>query len=395
MIEVPKNTARFFMPGHKGRGQLNISEDVTELDGIEEVIKDEQEKAAKVFGSRETFFLVNGSTIGVHAMLGTACRPGDKVIITAGCHVSVINAAVIFDLRPVFVYPKYNSLYDIYEALTPNQLEQALSKNIDAKAVLVTSPTYFGVCADIAGLKKVTKKYGIPLLVDEAHGAHLSFSDSLPPSAMQSGADACVQSAHKTLPCLTQTAYLHNNTLDAGRINETIKTLQSSSPSYLFMKSLAKGYSFDKDKLERIIEECRTMPSFSDPTRLVFNFGKNVPKVKKHLAENGIIVEMATSCCIVAIATVNNTIGELKKLKRETSKFEPDIEEHSAPHEIVMAMPPRQAYFSACYKAFGRDAVGKVAARTVFKTPPAIPKVPVGAVIPEEIEEEVWIVCES
>ena len=403
-MKLPENikkSARFFMPGHKGYGKISLSDDVTELDGTDDlhnptgIIKKAQEKAARIFGARETFFLVNGSTSGSHAMLGAACCPGDKVIITAGCHISAINAMVIFDLRPVFVYPKYNLLFDMYEAITPVELEKALTQNPDATAVFVTSPTYFGVCADIAGLKKVAEKYNAVLLVDEAHGAHLCFSDNLPPSSMQAGADACVQSAHKTLPSLTQTAFLHNNTLDSFKIQENLKMLQSSSPSYLFMKSLDKASEFSRDKLERVIQECRSMPSFDDPTRLVFNFGRNVQQVKRHLDEHGILIEMMTSCCIVAIATVNNTISDLKRLKKEVAKFTAEQEEHAAPLEIVMAMQPREAYFSANRRVNGKDAVGKVAARTIFKPRPSVPLVPVGGIIPMELNEEAWVVCEN
>ena len=173
------------MPGHKGKGRISLSHDVTELEGTDNlhdpsgIILEAQDRAAKIFGARDTFFLVNGSTAGVHAMLGAACRPGDNVLVVMPCHISVINAAVIFDLNLTFVQPEYNAVFDTYGAITPKQLEKALEQRGHFAAVVITSPTYFGICADISALSKIAYSKGSKILVDEAHGAHLCFGDNL------------------------------------------------------------------------------------------------------------------------------------------------------------------------------------------------------------------------
>lgn len=243
----------FHMPGHKlSRGipqELSsdvLQLDVTEVEGTdnlhypEGIIKQAQELAAKAFGADRTFFLVNGSTCGIQAAIMSVCARGQKIIIGRDSHKSVVSGLILSGAEPVFVYPEYNCEFGISEAISAKSIEKALRDNPDAVAVLITRPNYYGICSDIEEISSVVHSHNKLLIVDEAHGAHLAFSQQLPPSALQHGADICIQSAHKTLPAVTQGAYLHikGNRADVDQLTFNLTMLQTSSPSYIIMSYL-------------------------------------------------------------------------------------------------------------------------------------------------------------
>ena len=162
--------------------------------------------AARAFGARDTYFSVNGSTVGIHAMVHAAVKPGGKILINRDAHTSVINAISLLKAEPVCIIPRYDEDIHLTLGCEKSDLESALLLHRDVQAVLLTRPNYYGVARDIKGMAKAARARGIPFLVDEAHGAHFAFSGLFPPPALGLGADACVQSMHKTLPALTQTA---------------------------------------------------------------------------------------------------------------------------------------------------------------------------------------------
>jgi arginine decarboxylase len=257
--------APFYTPGHK-RGQ-GISQsladffgkavcradlpELAELDNLFApggVIQQAQQLAAEAFGAAYTWFLVNGSTCGIEAAILATCGTGDKIILPRNVHSSAIAGLILSGAIPIFVNPEYDPILDIAHSITPKAVQAALEQHRDAKAVFMVYPTYYGVCGDVKAIASLAHQYNIPLLVDEAHGAHFAFHPQLPISALAAGADLSVQSIHKTLGALTQASMLHiqGDRIDGGwakptlrdRISKALQLVQSTSPSYLLLASL-------------------------------------------------------------------------------------------------------------------------------------------------------------
>lgn len=256
-ITHKKLHAPFYAPGHKqGKGIPHPLTDLLgatvfpadlpelpELDNLfapEGVIQEAQELAAETFGASQTWFLVNGSTAGIIAAILATCGTGDKIILPRNIHQSVISGLILSGAIPIFIQPEYDQDWDITLSLTPDSVSQTLAEHPDAKAVMVVSPTYHGVCGDISAIAQQVHQYNIPLLVDEAHGPHLAFHPDLPPPALLSGADLTVQSTHKVLGAMTQASMLHigSDRIDSHRLSQALQMVQSSSPSYLLLASL-------------------------------------------------------------------------------------------------------------------------------------------------------------
>ncbi|MBD2409596.1 arginine decarboxylase [Nostoc calcicola FACHB-389] len=252
-----RSHAPFYTPGHKqGKGipqsladligKTVFRADLTELADLDNlfapqgVIQEAQQLAAEAFGASQTWFLVNGSTCGVEAAILATCGTGDKIILPRNVHSSAIAALILSGAIPIFLNPEYDAVLDIAHSITPTAVESALQQHPDAKAVLTVYPTYYGVCGDLRAIANITHKYNIPLLVDEAHGAHFSFHPELPTSALAAGADLTVQSIHKVLGAMTQASMLHiqGNRIDSDRISKALQLLQSTSPSYILLASL-------------------------------------------------------------------------------------------------------------------------------------------------------------
>ncbi|MEG4232305.1 aminotransferase class I/II-fold pyridoxal phosphate-dependent enzyme [Microcoleus sp. Pol11C3] len=249
--------APFYAPGHK-RGQ-GISgplvdlfgaavfrsdlPELPELDNLfnpEGAIAEAEHLAAEAFGAKSTRFLANGSTCGIIAAILATCGPGDKIILPRNIHSSAISGLILSGAIPIFVNPEYNPDWDIANSITPEATAAALEQHPDAKAVMMVYPTYHGVCGDLRAIAQITHQYNIPLLVDEAHGAHFNFHPNLPESALSAGADLTVQSIHKTLGAMTQASMLHvkGDRIDIQKLNRALQLVQSTSPSYLLLASL-------------------------------------------------------------------------------------------------------------------------------------------------------------
>ena len=241
----------FHMPGHKRNEErfgtrLPYGIDITEIDGFDDLhhaetlIKDQEERAAHLYKAEETHFLVNGSTVGIlSAILGVTNR-GDKILVARNCHKSVYNAMELNGLRPIYIYPEYEKDLQINGEISGEKIEILLNENPDVKAVMIVSPTYDGVLSDVEKIAQIVHKRGIPLIVDEAHGAHFGFHPYFPENSNVKGADIVIHSVHKTLPSLTQTALIHINgeIVDREKVRKYLHMLQSSSPSYILMASI-------------------------------------------------------------------------------------------------------------------------------------------------------------
>ena len=257
----------FHMPGHKrNKNMLKIDlpyeMDITEIEGFDDlhhaagVLKQAQERAAKVYGADETHFLINGSTVGIlSAILGTA-EKGDTILVARNCHKSVYHAIYMNELRPVYLYPNFNEEYQLNTEIPVSAVETALKEHSQIRAVVIVSPTYDGVISDIGAIAELVHEKGIPLIVDEAHGAHFGFHPYFPENANVKGADIVIHSLHKTLPALTQTAVMHLNgeRINRKKIRKYLHMLQSSSPSYILMASIDSCIGFLENPREEYFE---------------------------------------------------------------------------------------------------------------------------------------------
>ncbi|MEQ2423616.1 aminotransferase class I/II-fold pyridoxal phosphate-dependent enzyme [Enterocloster hominis (ex Hitch et al. 2024)] len=246
----------FHMPGHKRTGDMGFPDpftvDITEIDGFdnlhhpEGILQSSMDWAAQVYGADQTYYLVNGSSSGILSAVCGAVPRGGRILVSRNCHKSVYHGICLNQLKASYVYPQEIDGLGIQGGVLPSDVDMMLKRYMDTQAVLIVSPTYDGVVSDIKGIAEVVHGAGLPLIVDEAHGAHFRFGEMFPVSALDLGADVVIQSVHKTMPSLTQTALLHirNNRPDQGcygdreRIDRYVHMVQSSSPSYVFMASI-------------------------------------------------------------------------------------------------------------------------------------------------------------
>ncbi len=241
----------FHMPGHKRNEELfgNLLPygiDITEIDGFDDlhhcegVLMEAQHRAAKMFGAESTYFLVNGSTVGILAAICACTNKCDKILMARNCHKAVYNGVFLNELQPIYVYPEVENEYLIQGEIRPERIEELLKCEIHIKAVVITSPTYDGVISDVAEIAKICHKHSVILIVDEAHGAHLGMHPDCMKNSNVLGADVVIHSVHKTLPSLTQTALLHvnGNLVNQDAVKKYLKILQSSSPSYVLLASI-------------------------------------------------------------------------------------------------------------------------------------------------------------
>ena len=245
----------FDVPGHKrGRGNVELTDflgekclsvDVNSMKMLDNlchpvsVIRDAEMLAAEAFGAKHAFFMVGGTTSAVQAMVMTACKRGDKIIIPRNVHRSAINAMILCGAIPVYVNPQMDHTLGISLGMSVADVERAIKENPDAKAVFVNNPTYYGICSDIKSIAKLAHDNGMLLLADEAHGSHLYFSDKLPIAGMHAGADMAAISMHKSGGSLTQSSILLiGDRVSEGYVHQIINLTQTTSASYLLMVSL-------------------------------------------------------------------------------------------------------------------------------------------------------------
>lgn len=257
----------FHMPGHKRNELLAPLDayrlDITEIDNFDDLhhpeglLKEAMERAGNLFGSRRTFFMVNGCTGGILASIFATCEPGDSILVARNSHKSVYNAINIRKLNPLCIWPKgeLNSLP--LGVIPPEDVDKALTDNPDIKCVFITSPTYEGVVSDVRAIADIAHKHGAVLIVDEAHGAHMHFNSIFPEDALSCGADIVIHGIHKTLPALTQSALLHIGTANVNEsaVSKYLSIFQSSSPSYILMGGIDYAMDFLEKDGEKYYEE--------------------------------------------------------------------------------------------------------------------------------------------
>lgn len=257
----------FHMPGHKRNPDFMAippvyRTDITEIDGFDNlhhargILLKAQERAARVRGSRRAWFLVNGSTCGILAAIFACTRPGGKILVARNGHRAVYNAIELRELNPVYLYPKIHEGCGIYKAVDPDQVKALLEKYPGIQAVVITSPTYEGVMSDIGAIAQVVHDFHIPLIVDSAHGAHFGYEEHFLPSPVSLGADVVVESLHKTLPSMTQTALLHqcSDRVSSRLLEKYLAIFETSSPSYVMMAAMDQCMALVEERKDELFK---------------------------------------------------------------------------------------------------------------------------------------------
>ncbi|MEM9137531.1 MAG: aminotransferase class I/II-fold pyridoxal phosphate-dependent enzyme [Cyanobacteria bacterium P01_F01_bin.42] len=421
---------RFYMPGHKGGsgsssqlinslGISSLRADMPELPVLDQlfapsgVIQEAQALAADAFGAEQTYFLVNGTSVGLIAAIMTLCGPGDRIIVPRNCHQSIIHGLILSGAEPVWICPKLAPDLYLPYVISPAALKTALLTFLDVKAAIAISPTYEGICGDIKGLAAIAHQHNIPLIVDEAHGAHLCFHPDLPPSALSQGADLVVQSTHKTLGACTQASMLHiqGDRIDLSRLQATLTLLQSSSPSYLLLASLdaarhqmaTQGAQILDTAMElaaELREQLKALsaiqvldilespdPGFTaiDPLKLTLDLtrcslsGFELDEILSQ--EYQIWAELPAETALTFMLGQGNTSVELEQLNQAlTEQDHPKIESScnttivKLPHApFAAAMTPRNAFNATSEPMLLTHAQGRLSAKIICPYPPGIP----------------------
>jgi len=429
-----KERISFHMPGHKGKNTLiNWGDyipylDTTELPGLDNLhnaigIIDESEKlAAKAFGAKQTMYSINGTTGSMYIALATVTNPGDKILVQRQSHKSIYNGAILNRLNIEYIYTNYNEKHHLYTGLDPRDIELKLKEDPSIKVVVITNPNYFGICSDIEKIAEIVHRYNRILVVDEAHGSHFAFSDRLPMTALQAGADMCVQSTHKTLPSFTQTSVIHvgSDRVDIDKLKSMSSLFQTTSPSYLFMLSIeiARAYMEGEGKqkldenidiIDKMIKDLNNMDRVyvftrdeddktikdKDITKILFSIeGIRGTDLKKILREEyGIYVEMADYYYALALSSVMNDKEEFDSLKRAIedialNKPEEDIKpfNFNLPKPEIH-QPIYEAYYSPKEVIDLKESIGRVCSSLIIPYPPGIPLICPGEVITEDLIE--------
>lgn len=346
------------MPGHKRRmGELGnpFFIDITEIDGFdnlhhaEGILLEAQKRAAKLYGSEETHYLINGSTAGILSAISGCTSYGDSILMARNSHKSAYHAVFLRGLKVQYIYPQFPKNMGINGVISPVSVEKALRENPKIQAVFLTSPTYDGVVSDVAGIAEIVHNHGIPLIVDEAHGAHFPFSEHFPRDSVSCGADVVIHSVHKTLPALTQTALIHLNgdRIDREKIRKYLTIYQSSSPSYVLMAGLdncmewiaSHGDAFEQfwKELQVLRDGLRKMENLKllelpgmDESKILVSVqgtgmsGHELYEIMRR--EFHIELEMACSTYVCAITTVGDTKESLGRLLEAFQKVDEGLE---------------------------------------------------------------------
>ncbi len=420
---IDSDFSRLHMPGHKGlipntTEQMNIFAeisqfDITEITNADElydaegIIAKSEENTAFLYDTKHTSFSAGGSTLCIQAMVRLVANEGDTIIVARNVHGAFINACALLNVTPYFVLPEFNDNFYVSGHVTPSSIEQAIGFNPSAKAVYITSPDYLGCISDVKGIADVCKKHNIPLVVDNAHGAHLKFlPDDIHPITL--GATICWDSAHKTLPVFTGGAYIHvskQSEISKEQVKSAMALFGSTSPSYLIMTSLdlnnlylAKKAKADFKQLTDTVSKIETVArkkGFTpignnyDITKLTFDayqVGMTGEELKQHFQRYQIEPEYTASRHVVLMLSPQNTKRDIDRMKNALGAIEPKpiiTEEPTHAHIPKRVMSIRTALLNRKTVVHVDEANGKIAAEVKIKCPPGVP-----IVIPGEIIDE-------
>lgn len=448
--EYSKEIYPMHMPGHKRNfsivGETPLKEiDVTEVEGTDDlhdpegIILKSMEKTAELYGSYFCRYVVNGSTCGILSAIYAFTERGDRVLVARNCHKSVYNAINICGLLPVYVTPEYDDEFSINGSISPALVEKALNEYPDIKLCVLTSPTYEGVVSNISAISKILHEKNIPLAVDEAHGAHLGFSEYFPKGAIKSGADCVIHSTHKTLPCLTQTAAVHIcKSLWEGeelqeacqKLTEALGIFETSSPSYVLMSSIDQCMNYLSENSAKAFESYKNMlEDFSEKAKDLKHI-KILCKGNDRKENHKSFYDFDSGKLVISLKNTNLNGAEFEKILREKYKIQTEMtslnycvamtsfcdsekgfemlfnalshidQEYGAENIFINENtmggkniePPVSIYEAQkCQKEYVslEEAEGKICGEYVFAYPPGIPIFAPGELITKELTEEI------
>lgn len=436
-----RHPIQFHIPGHKkGKGvdpafREFVGDNILSIDLIniaplddlhspKGAIKHAQELAAEAFGADHTFFSVQGTSGAIMTMILSVVGPNDKILVPRNVHKSIMSAIVFAGAIPIFIHPEVDADLGISHGISPEAVDKALTEYPDAKAVLVINPTYFGVAADLKRIVEIAHSKEIPVLVDEAHGVHIHFHESLPISAMEAGADMAATSVHKLGGSMTQSSVLNvrEGLVSAKRVQSTLSMLTTTSTSYPILASLdtarrqlaihgndliGQAIRLAKDTRKRINQienlDCigeewlQSSATFDmDPTKLLIhvkNLGITGHQAEEWLRENANIeVELSDLYNILCLVTLGDTRKEVNLLVNALKRMSDHFKESSLavgtavllPEIPRLAMTPRDAFYATTESVPIDESVGRISAEFIMVYPPGIPIFIPGEIITQE-----------
>ncbi len=399
------------MPGHKRNEKFDIPSseiDITEIDGFDnlycpnDMLDEMQKDLAKLFGFQKSIISVNGSTCCILSAISAVAKENGTIIIARNCHKAVYNACLINKLKVEYVEPKFNKEYGLYERISQEEIDKAIKKHPNACAVVITSPTYEGYISNI--------KCDIPLIIDCAHGAHFGFADYLP---NQPNADIVIESLHKTLPALTQSAVIHINNISLyDKVKKYMDIFETSSPSYVIMTSIDKCIDFLKDcnsefesykiMLDSFYEEISKLENINvlkndDITRIIISAkGYNGYELSEYLRQNKIEVEGASLKYVILISTVCDKKEGFDRLIFALKNIEKREEKNYHFSTPVLPIKKFEAYETADTKeSFLEESENEVSGEYVYAYPPGSPIIAPGEVISQDFILQIKEFCEN
>lgn len=435
-VEHP--TYQFHIPGHtKGHGVYRvfrklIGKNALLIDTTDEFdnlgtlnpptgpIKQAEDLAAKAFGAKKTFFLLNGSTVGNLAIAMGLTKKGQKIIANRNCHRSVVTGMIISGAEPLWLIPNRLDEWGIWGSICPEDVEKFLKQNKNVAMVWITNPTYEGVVSDVEAISKICKKYKVPLIVDEAHGSLWYFNGELPQSSLELGADAVIHSLHKTGGSLTQSSMLHigkDSLLDAEKIEKALKLLHTTSPSLLLLASLdasrahlesPKGVKQIKNAIENakyLRKKIDKIPNLhqlkadedykTDVTKIFIKAdgmsGKRLESILE--IDFKIEVESASDIGVLILSNIGNKHSDFEYLANCLTKIAKkeysDIcylenKKHMPMLTPIIEMNIQDAYYREKETILKEDAIGRISGEIIAECPPGISILVPGELITQE-----------
>ena len=456
-----KECYSWHMPGHKRKLNTIFPQtvenpfriDVTEVGDLDEfhhpegIIQEAFERAAKIYGAKRSYYLVNGSTCGLLAAISAVCKSGDSLIVARNCHKSVYNALRLLNIEPIYIMPEWNETLGMFGGIDKEVVKNTLLAHSKAKGIILVSPTYEGVISDIEQISELAHEAGMPLIVDAAHGAHFEYmgetekkedsNKALYLPAIRAGADLVIESLHKTLPAMTQCAILHENSqlIDRNRLEEFLSIYQSTSPSYVFMATMEAciekmnsernglcilyqerlnqyrkrleqlthirlvkeddfipycGYGYDVGKLVFFVEHCGIMRQ----GRVCPVDGVVLGEILEQ--EYGQIMEMAGGNYVIAMTSIadnDEAFEALEQAMRSIDERLMDLEK-SADNLLYNILPKQHMRIAKAREQEAeevpiKEAVGRVSHEYIYVYPPGIPLIVPGEIFSVEILNEI------
>ena len=427
----------FHTPGHKqGRGahkllrelltaeglrrEVSLMEELDDLHAPRTCIKEAQELAARLWHADEVIFFVNGTTSAVQAMIFGTLKAGDLILIPRNAHRSVISGLILSGATPIFLPVEFDEEFNLPLNVSVETIESAIKKFPQAKAVLLVSPNYYGVAADLEKISRLVHAAGMILLVDEAHGAHLTFCDELPMSATDSSADLAAQSTHKLLGSLTQTSMLMLRKNFSETVKRSASLLQTTSPNQLLLASLdiarLQTELDGREKISKAVELSKVLRAEIKKIHglktfdAVRNFSLDLTKVTVNVqglgltgqeAEEILRRELKVQCELSDAAnllflityaddeeTISKLVDALKRLPSRSKKI--SLPPQSLSREILKAeLSPRETFYSAVEVVPSEKAVGRICAEEITFYPPGIPLLMPGEKISAQVVEQI------